>query len=194
MGATRCTSTEPEVEGQVLEQQRLTLLLQVSPVPDLQNWRADDATWIPVDPGAGCPSSQRQQRGGDTHQRDMPVVNVRHEEAYKNIEHKAVANTHHEQVSVAAFHSAKFGDTYGLLEEIVGAAGDGEVRLASWPVQVAMRPRILFISVSISHLHNGLVGLWSHPPSVGAEDYVELLLSSKLEGKNIMDAMKINPA
>lgn len=75
---------------------------------------------------------------------------------YKSIEHRAVVSAHEERMSVAAFHTAKFGETYGPLEEIVG--GD-EVRYRT----------------------------------ISAEDYVKLVLSSKLDGKNIMDAMKINP-
>ncbi|KAF8762251.1 hypothetical protein HU200_009638 [Digitaria exilis] len=125
----------PEVEGPVLERRvahdqvlgrsphldavgLMLLLLQVSPVPDLQIWRE-----APL----GSPGIPR--RGGDAHQRD-----------------RAVVNAHHEWVSVTDFHLEKFGDTYGPLEEIVGAAGDAPI--------------------------------WS----------------SKLEGKNIMDAMMINPA
>nr|CAB3489242.1 unnamed protein product [Digitaria exilis] len=125
----------------------LTLLLQVSPVPGLQIRR--EGKWIPVDPVPGALVANV----GD-------VVEMLTNGRYKSIEHRAVVNARHERVSVAAFHSAKFGATYGPLEEIVGASGDGET------------PRYR---------------------TIGAEDYVKLLLSSKLEGKNIMDAMKINP-
>jgi isopenicillin N synthase-like dioxygenase len=82
------------------------------------------------------------------------VVEVATNGKYKSVEHRAVVNAHEERVSIAAFHSGKFGTTYGPLEEVVG---DEEVRYRS----------------------------------ISVEEYVKLVLSSKLDGKNIMDTMKI---
>ncbi|KAL6638300.1 hypothetical protein ACP70R_025872 [Stipagrostis hirtigluma subsp. patula] len=123
----------------------LTLLLQVSPVPGLQIRRKGG--WVPVAPLPGALVANV----GD-------VIEVLTNGRYKSIEHRAVVSASEERVSVAAFHVAKFGETYGPLEEIVGAAGEA--------------PRYRTVSV---------------------EDYMKLVLSSKLDGKNIMDAMKINP-
>ncbi|KAL6638640.1 hypothetical protein ACP70R_023751 [Stipagrostis hirtigluma subsp. patula] len=123
----------------------LTLLLQVSPVPGLQIRR--NGGWIPVAPLPGALVANV----GD-------VIEVLTNGRYKSIEHRAVVSASEERVSVAAFHSARFGGSYGPLEEIAGAAGEA--------------PRYRTVSV---------------------EDYVKMLLSSKLDGKNIMDAMKINP-
>ncbi|RCV39872.1 hypothetical protein SETIT_9G005200v2 [Setaria italica] len=124
----------------------LTLLLQASPVAGLQIRR--EGAWIPVEPLPGALIANV----GD-------VIEVLTNGRYKSIEHRAVVNARHERISVAAFHTAMFGGTYGPLEEII--VGQGEA------------PRYR---------------------TVGVEDYVKLVLSSKLEGKNIMDAMKINNA
>ncbi|XP_047060715.1 S-norcoclaurine synthase 1-like [Lolium rigidum] len=119
----------------------LTLLLQVSSVPGLQIRR--NGGWVPVMPLPGALVANV----GD-------VVEVLTNGKYKSVEHRAVVNAREERMSIAAFHSGKFGTTYGPLEEVVG---DEEVRYRS----------------------------------ISVEDYVKLVLSSKLEGKNIMDAMKI---
>ena len=120
----------------------LTLLLQVSAVPGLQIRR--HGAWVSVDPIPGALVANV----GD-------VVEVLTNGRYKSIEHRAVVSPTQDRVSVAAFHSAEFQDTYAPLEEtMVGAPGYR---------------------------------------TIGVEDYIRLVLSSKLEGKNIMDAMKINP-
>jgi isopenicillin N synthase-like dioxygenase len=123
----------------------LTLLLQVSAVPGLQIRRR--GAWISVDPIPGALVANV----GD-------VVEVLTNGRYKSIEHRALVSPTHHRVSVAAFHSARFGDTYAPLEETI-VDGDEPARYRS----------------------------------IGVEDYVRLVLSSKLQGKNIMDAMKINP-
>ncbi|KAL6638639.1 hypothetical protein ACP70R_023750 [Stipagrostis hirtigluma subsp. patula] len=123
----------------------LTLLLQVSPVAGLQIRRKGG--WIPVAPLPGALVANV----GD-------VIEVLTNGSYKSIEHRAVVSACEERVSVAAFHSARFGGVYGPLEEIAGGCGEA--------------PRYKTASV---------------------EDYVKLVLSSKLDGKSIMDAMKINP-
>lgn len=123
----------------------LTLLLQVSAVPGLQIRRR--GAWISVDPIPGALVANV----GD-------VVEVLTNGRYKSIEHRALVSPTHHRVSVAAFHSARFGDTYAPLEETM-VDGDEPARYRS----------------------------------IGVEDYVRLVLSSKLQGKNIMDAMKINP-
>ncbi|KAF0917926.1 hypothetical protein E2562_021642 [Oryza meyeriana var. granulata] len=120
----------------------LTLLLQVSPVQGLQIRR--HGAWIPVDPIPGALVANV----GD-------VIEVLTNGRYKSIEHRAVVDARQERVSVAAFHSATFGSTYGPLEEMVGG-GEASYR------------------------------------TISVEDYLRLVVSSKLEGKNIMDAMKIN--
>ena len=128
----------------------LTLLLQVSAVPGLQIRR--HGAWVSVDPIPGALVANV----GD-------VVEVLTNGRYRSIEHRAVVSPTHDRVSVAAFHSAKFGDTYAPLEETMVGTGSG---------------------------------CHGEPPrykTIGVEDYVRLLLSCKLEGKNIMDAMKINP-
>lgn len=119
----------------------LTLLLQVSPVKGLQIRRGDD--WIPVDPIPGALVANV----GD-------VVEMVTNGRYKSIEHRVVVDAAQERVSVAAFHNATFGSTYGPLEEMVGG---GEARYRS----------------------------------ISVEDYVRLVVSSKLQGKNILDAVKI---
>uniref|UniRef100_A0ACD5VYY6 Uncharacterized protein n=1 Tax=Avena sativa TaxID=4498 RepID=A0ACD5VYY6_AVESA len=119
----------------------ITLLLQVSAVPGLQIRR--DGGWVPVMPLPGALVANV----GD-------VVEVFTNGKYKSVEHRAVVNARQERMSIAAFHSGKFGTSYGPLEEIVG---DDEVRYRS----------------------------------VTVEEYVKLVVSSKLDGKNIMDAMKI---
>ncbi|KAG0546574.1 hypothetical protein BDA96_01G006200 [Sorghum bicolor] len=122
----------------------LTLLLQVSAVPGLQIRR--HGAWVSVDPIPGALVANV----GD-------VVEVLTNGRYKSIEHRAVVSPTHDRVSVAAFHSAKFGGTYAPLEETM---------------------------------------VHGEPPgykTISVEDYVRMLLSCKLEGKNIMDAMKINP-
>jgi len=121
----------------------LTLLLQVSAVPGLQIRR--HGAWVSVDPIPGALVANV----GD-------VVEVLTNGRYRSIEHRAVVSPTHDRVSVAAFHSAKFGDTYAPLEETT-------------------------------------VGTVPGYRTIGVEDYIRLALSSKLEGKNIMDAMKINP-
>uniref|UniRef100_A0A0A9BFT8 Fe2OG dioxygenase domain-containing protein n=1 Tax=Arundo donax TaxID=35708 RepID=A0A0A9BFT8_ARUDO len=121
----------------------LTLLLQVSPVAGLQIRK--NGSWIPVAPLPGALVANV----GD-------VIEVLTNGKYKSIEHRAVVNAREERVSIAAFHAAKFGETYEPLEEMVG---EGAARYRT----------------------------------ISVEDYVKLLLSSKLDGKNIMDAMKINP-
>lgn len=120
----------------------LTLLLQVSSVPGLQIRR--NGGWVPVTPLPGALVANV----GD-------VVEVFTNGKYKSVEHRAVVNAREERMSIAAFHSGKFGTIYGPLEEVVG---DEEVRYRT----------------------------------VGVEEYVKLVLSSKLDGKNIMDAMKIS--
>lgn len=120
----------------------LTLLLQVSPVPGLQIRR--NGGWLPVTPLPGA----LVVNVGD-------VVEVLTNGKYKSVEHRAVVNTREERMSIATFHSGKFGTTYGPLDEVVG---DEEARYRS----------------------------------VSVEEYTKLVFSSKLDGKNIMDAMKIN--
>uniref|UniRef100_A0A0E0KLQ8 Fe2OG dioxygenase domain-containing protein n=1 Tax=Oryza punctata TaxID=4537 RepID=A0A0E0KLQ8_ORYPU len=120
----------------------LTLLLQVSPVQGLQIRKG--GAWIPVDPIPGALVANV----GD-------VIEVVTNGRYKSIEHRVVVDAAQERVSVAAFHTATFGSTYGPLEEMVGG---GEARYRS----------------------------------ISVEDYVRLVVSSKLEGKNILDAIKIN--
>jgi isopenicillin N synthase-like dioxygenase len=116
----------------------LTLLLQVSPVPGLQIRR--HGAWIPVAPIPGGLVANI----GDV------ITNGR----YKSIEHRAVVNAWHERVSMAAFHSGRFGETFGPLKEmLVGGGSEACYK------------------------------------TVAVEDYVKLVLSSKLDGKNIMDAM-----
>jgi isopenicillin N synthase-like dioxygenase len=125
----------------------LTLLLQVSPVAGLQIRRG--GAWVPVEPLPGALVANV----GD-------VIEVLTNGRYRSIEHRAVVNARHHRISVAAFHNAMFGGTYGPIEEILsGQGGDPEP------------PRYRTVSV---------------------EDYAKLVLSSKLEGKNIMDAMKID--
>lgn len=121
----------------------LTLLLQVSDVPGLQIRR--HGGWVSVDPIPGALVANV----GD-------VIEVLTNGRYKSIEHRAVVSPTHDRVSIASFHSAKFGDTYAPLEEAMVETGP---------------PRYKTIAV---------------------DDYIRLLLSCKLEGKNIMDAMKIN--
>ncbi|EES08209.1 S-norcoclaurine synthase 1 [Sorghum bicolor] len=124
----------------------LTLLLQVSAaVPGLQIRRR--GAWVSVDPVPGALVANV----GD-------VVEVLTNGRYKSIEHRAVVSATHHRVSIAAFHSAKFGGTYAPLEETTMVHGE--------PARYK---------------------------TISVEDYVRLLLSCKLEGKNIMDAMKINP-
>ncbi|TVU44224.1 hypothetical protein EJB05_03660 [Eragrostis curvula] len=120
----------------------LTLLLQVSPVAGLQIRR--NGEWIPVAPLPGALVANV----GD-------VIEVVTNGKYRSIEHRAVVNATHERVSIAAFHTLRFGATFWPLEEIVGG---GEARYRT----------------------------------VSFEDYVKLVLSSKLDGKNIIDAMKIS--
>ncbi|KAJ1292635.1 hypothetical protein BS78_01G005000 [Paspalum vaginatum] len=138
----------PQAHGRVLglsphsDAVGLTLLLQVSAVPGLQIRRR--GAWIPVAPLPGALVANV----GD-------VIEVLTNGRYRSIEHRAVVHPEHERVSVAAFHSARFGDTYGPLEEMLVAGEPPRYR------------------------------------TIGVEDYVRLVLASKLEGKNIMDAMKI---
>lgn len=120
----------------------LTLLLQASPVPGLQIRR--QGRWLPVAPLPGALVANV----GD-------VIEVLTNGRYKSIEHRAVVSPTHERISMAAFHTASFDDTYGPIQEII----TDDV------------PRYRTISV---------------------EDYVKLVMSRKLDGKNIMDAMKIN--
>jgi isopenicillin N synthase-like dioxygenase len=124
----------------------LTLLLQVSPVPGLQIRR--HGAWIPVTPIPGGLVANI----GD-------VIEMLTNGRYKSIEHRAVVNARHERVSMAAFHSGRFGETFGPLEELL-VGGGSEARYKT----------------------------------VAVEDYVKLVFSSKLDGKNIMDSMKINPS
>ncbi|KAF7034231.1 hypothetical protein CFC21_045272 [Triticum aestivum] len=120
----------------------LTLLLQVSPVHGLQIRR--NGGWVPVMPLPGA----LVVNVGD-------VVEVLTNGRYKSVEHRAVVNACEQRMSIAAFHSAKFGGMYGTLKEVVG---DNEARYRT----------------------------------VSVEEYTKLMLSSKLDGKNIIDAMKIN--
>ncbi|KAF7032108.1 hypothetical protein CFC21_043322 [Triticum aestivum] len=120
----------------------LTLLLQVSKVPGLQIRRKGG--WVPVTPLPGA----LVVNVGD-------VIEVLTNGKYKSVEHRAVVNAREERMSIATFHTGKFGTMYGPLEEVVGDE----------------KPRYRSVSV---------------------EEYVKLVFSSKLNGKNIMDAMKIN--
>ncbi|KAM0901888.1 hypothetical protein ACQ4PT_019669 [Festuca glaucescens] len=120
----------------------LTLLLQVGSVPGLQIRR--NGRWLPVTPLPGALLANV----GD-------VVEVFTSGKYKSVEHRAVVNPRQERMSIAAFHSGKYGTTYGPLEDVVR---DQE----------------------------------PHYRSVSVEDFYKLVVSTKLDGKKIMDAMKIS--
>ncbi|XP_051186370.1 S-norcoclaurine synthase 1-like [Lolium perenne] len=120
----------------------LTLLLQVGSVAGLQIRR--NGRWLPVSPLPGALLANV----GD-------VVEVFTNGKYKSVEHRAVVNPRQERMSIAAFHSGKYGTTYGPLEDVVR---DQEPRYRS----------------------------------VSVEDFYKLVVSTKLDGKKIMDAMKIN--
>lgn len=120
----------------------LTLLLQVSQVPGLQIRR--NGRWVTVKPIPGAFIVNI----GD-------MLEVYTNGKYKSIEHRAVVHPKNERISIASFHSPKFGELIGPLPEIVR---DGKE---------------LYRTLSF-------------------EDFLKLAFSGKLEGKSLLDCLRLN--
>ncbi|ONK56020.1 uncharacterized protein A4U43_C10F3310 [Asparagus officinalis] len=120
----------------------LTLLLQVSEVQGLQIRK--NGGWISVKPIPGA----FVVNIGD-------LLEIYTNGKYKSIEHRALVHSEKERISMAAFHTPKFGELIGPLPELVK---DG---------------REFYKTLSL-------------------EDFLKLSFSSKLDGKSLLDRLKLN--
>lgn len=147
----------------------LTLLLQVSDVQGLQIRR--NGAWIPVKP---IPGAFSVNIGDILEVINMTTSNILLLPAilriyafvwyciqiytngrYKSIEHRAVVHPKRERISIAAFHTPRFGELICPLPELVKGGME------------------LYRTLSL-------------------EDFLKLSFSSKLDGKSLLDRLKLN--